>query len=141
MSIANVSFVPSDLVEAPIELPSASATLGAEFMTLLLAQLKHQNPLEPLDDQALIAQMTQVNSLQELQKINTGIAALGGSSDITEASVLIGKEVKYYTPDGEIESGLVSGFTVENGQILLSIDDKSIPVSFVIGVSQPVEEK
>jgi flagellar basal-body rod modification protein FlgD len=128
-------------VEAPIELPSASATLGAEFMTLLLAQLKHQNPLEPLDDQALIAQMTQVNSLQELQKINTGIAALSGSSDITEASVLIGKEVDYITPDGETGSGLVTGFTVENGQIMLSIDDKSIPVSFVIGVSQPVEEK
>lgn len=141
MSIANVSFVPSDLVDPPIELPSASATLGAEFMTLLLAQLKHQNPLEPLDDQALIAQMTQVNSLQELQKINTGIAALGGSSDITEASVLIGKEVDYFTPDGETGSGLVTGFTVENGQIMLSIGDTSVPISFVIGVSQPVEEK
>ncbi len=141
MSIANVSYVPADIAEQPVELPTSGATLGAEFMSLLLAQLRHQNPLEPLDDQAMIAQMTQINSLQELQKINTGIAALGGSSDITEASVLIGKEVKYYTPDGEMDSGLVTGFTVEHGQIMLSIDDKSIPISFVIGVSLPVEEK
>lgn len=43
---------------------------GGEFMQILLAQLRNQNPLEPMDDQQLIGQMTQLNSLEELQKIN-----------------------------------------------------------------------
>jgi len=44
---------------------------SSEFMMILLTQLRHQNPLEPMDDRELISQMTQLNSLEELKKINT----------------------------------------------------------------------
>lgn len=46
------------------------------FMAILLAQLRNQNPLEPMDDKELIAQMTQLNSLEELKKISSGIDTL-----------------------------------------------------------------
>ncbi len=46
------------------------------FMKMLLAQLRHQNPLEPMDDKEMIGQMTQLNSLQELQKINSTLQTL-----------------------------------------------------------------
>lgn len=60
------------------EVPNSSV-LGAyksEFMQILLAQLQHQNPFEPMDDTAMIAQMTQLNSLEELQKINVSLQTL-----------------------------------------------------------------
>jgi flagellar basal-body rod modification protein FlgD len=41
------------------------------FMAILLAQLRNQNPLEPMDDKELIGQMTQLNSLEELKKISS----------------------------------------------------------------------
>ncbi len=46
------------------------------FMLVLLAQMRHQNPLEPMDDKEMIAQMTQLNSLQELQKIRLTLEML-----------------------------------------------------------------
>ncbi|MFZ5808672.1 MAG: flagellar hook assembly protein FlgD [Chloroflexota bacterium] len=46
------------------------------FMAILLAQLRNQNPLEPMDDKELVAQMTQLNSLEELKKISSGIDTL-----------------------------------------------------------------
>ncbi len=46
------------------------------FMAILLAQLRNQNPLEPMDDKELIGQMTQLNSLEELKKISRGIETL-----------------------------------------------------------------
>jgi flagellar basal-body rod modification protein FlgD len=49
---------------------------GSAFMEVLLAQLRHQNPLEPMDDKELIGQMAQLNSLQELQKINATLVTL-----------------------------------------------------------------
>jgi flagellar basal-body rod modification protein FlgD len=49
---------------------------GGEFMMILLAQLRNQNPLEPMDDKQMIAQMAQLNSLQELQKINASLSTL-----------------------------------------------------------------
>jgi len=49
---------------------------GSEFMMVVLAQLKHQNPLKPVDDSQMIAQMAQLNSLQELQKISGTLEAM-----------------------------------------------------------------
>ena len=49
---------------------------GGEFMMLILAQLRHQDPLKPMDDSQMIAQFTQLNSLEELQKINTNLESL-----------------------------------------------------------------
>ena len=60
--------------------PSATSALSGfdanAFMAILLAQLRNQNPLEPMDDKELIAQMTQLNSLEELKKISAGIDTL-----------------------------------------------------------------
>jgi flagellar basal-body rod modification protein FlgD len=53
-----------------------SALDGGAFMEVLLAQLRHQNPLQPMDDKDLIGQMAQLNSLQELQKINSALEKL-----------------------------------------------------------------
>ncbi len=36
------------------------------FMTLLVAQLKNQDPLSPQDGTAFVAQLTQMNSLDQL---------------------------------------------------------------------------
>lgn len=55
---------------------SGLAMDGGEFMMILLTQLRNQNPLEPMDDKELISQMAQLNSLQELQKINASLSTL-----------------------------------------------------------------
>ncbi len=41
-----------------------------QFMHILLTQLTHQNPLEPLKDQDFIAQMAQFSSLEELKSMD-----------------------------------------------------------------------
>jgi flagellar basal-body rod modification protein FlgD len=43
------------------------------FMKLLLAELQHQDPLEPMDNNQLVGQMAQLNSLQQLTSINSNI--------------------------------------------------------------------
>ena len=46
------------------------------FMTLLVAQLKNQDPLEPQDGTAFVAQLAQFNSLDQLVGIRESIAKL-----------------------------------------------------------------
>lgn len=64
--------------KSPATAPSAAlpAMDASAFMQVLLAQMRHQNPLEPMDDKEMIAQMTQLNSLQELQKIRLTLETL-----------------------------------------------------------------
>lgn len=46
------------------------------FMTLLVAQLKNQDPLQPQDGTAFIAQLAQFNSLDQLMAIRQSIDLL-----------------------------------------------------------------
>lgn len=46
------------------------------FMTLLVAQLKNQDPLQPQDGTAFVAQLAQFNSLDQLMGIRASIDTL-----------------------------------------------------------------
>ena len=60
---------------------SAGDDLGKDdFMKLMLAQLQHQDPLKPMDDQAFIAQTAQFNALDEMTKLNATLSAVLDSS-------------------------------------------------------------
>ena len=60
--------------------PNRSTTgSGSEanmFMTLLVAQLKNQDPLQPQDGAAFVAQLAQFNSLDQLIGIRQSIEQL-----------------------------------------------------------------
>ena len=46
------------------------------FLTMLLAQLKNQNPLNPMDGTQFAAQLAQFSSLEQLQNLNTTMSSL-----------------------------------------------------------------
>jgi len=50
---------------------------GNDFLTLLTAQLKSQDPLQPQDPTAFVGQLVQFNSLQQLIDINQTLTQLG----------------------------------------------------------------
>ncbi len=54
---------------------SDSSTITAnDFLTLLVSELKNQDPTQPTDPNAYITQMVGVNSLQQLISINQELA-------------------------------------------------------------------
>lgn len=53
--------------------PNASSMIGLngnDFMTLLVAQLKNQDPTSPMDPTQFVTQLVQFNSLEQLININ-----------------------------------------------------------------------
>lgn len=46
------------------------------FMQLLLAELKNQDPLEPMNNSEMVSQMAQLNSLQQLTSISSNIETM-----------------------------------------------------------------
>jgi flagellar basal-body rod modification protein FlgD len=67
------------------------------FLTILLAQLTHQDPLNPMEDTDMTSQLAQFSSLEQLTSINDGISTLNDTmsqSDILTAVSFIGKEIK-----------------------------------------------
>jgi flagellar basal-body rod modification protein FlgD len=66
------------------------------FLRLLVAQLEHQDPLDPKSDTEFIAQLAQFSSLEQLTNINSSIVSMEkamGRQDLLGAVSFIGKEV------------------------------------------------
>jgi flagellar basal-body rod modification protein FlgD len=75
----------------------SSKTMGKEaFLTLLITQLQHQDPLNPADSTEFTAQLAQFSSLEQLSTINANLDALKlyqASSTNSQAVAYIGKEI------------------------------------------------
>ena len=88
-----------------------------------------------MDDKDLMGQITQLNSLQELQKLNEALLTMGKSNKLTETVDMIGKVVEFTADDGSVESGVVTGVSMVNDQPMLWVGDWMVPLSAVITVS------
>ena len=51
-----------------------------DFLTLLVTEMKNQDPTQPTDPNAYIQQLTEVNSLQQLIAINQDLTSTVGAS-------------------------------------------------------------
>jgi flagellar basal-body rod modification protein FlgD len=105
-----------------------------DFLQLLVTKLKYQDPMEPMSDEAFIAELAQFSSLEQLQNLNN---ALDNSLqwdylqmqtiNNTMATSLIGKDVKanfsnVYLDDGNLPE---IGFTTTEhaASVRVSITD------------------
>lgn len=82
-----------------------------DFMTILLAQLKYQDPNNPMDDTEMAAQLVQYSNLEALNKINDGVQSLvdSTSNDNILAGVnYIGKSIKSTGFNLTVDKGTVS---------------------------------
>src|SRR5215469_12580957 len=58
---------------------------GDDFMKLLLTQLRSQDPLQPMDPTEFVAQLVQLNSLQQLIGIHQLLQSATGTSTTPSA--------------------------------------------------------
>jgi flagellar basal-body rod modification protein FlgD len=65
-----------------------------QFLRLLLTQLTHQDPTEPLEDKEFIAQMAQFSTLEQMTNMNTELTRLFGLIAKSQAVALLGKTVQ-----------------------------------------------
>ena len=88
-----------------------------DFLKLLLAQLQNQDPMKPMDDTQMIAQMAQFSALEATQQLNSTIQQANNVQTIAQAGALIGKYVQADQADGTSTTGAVTGvnFTSTDG--------------------------
>ncbi len=65
------------------------------FLTLLVAQLKYQDPMNPADSTQFLTQTAQFTEVETLQKMETEQAAAQSASEVLAASSMIGRPVSY----------------------------------------------
>jgi len=82
-----------------------------DFMTILLAQLKYQDPNDPMDDKEMASQVVQYSNLEALNNINEGVQSIvsATSTDSILSGVnYIGKSIKSNGYNLTVDDGTVS---------------------------------
>lgn len=70
-----------------------------DFLKILVTQLQHQDPTNPMQDREFIAQMAQFSSLEQMTNMSQSFAKLSGVLNSSEAQALLGRNVEIL--DGE----------------------------------------
>lgn len=114
-----------------------------QFLSILITQLRHQDPLQPMQDREFIAQMAQFTSLEQLMNINTQLTAM--SQSLGAASSLIGKQISWmFKPedgsDSVMKSGIVDSIIVREGVHYAKVGDSEVSLDQIVKIENAVTE-
>src|SRR3954470_8194758 len=101
----------------------ADPVLGKDdFLKLMVAQMKNQDPMNPADDKDNIAQMAQFSSLEQITNLATATQDLANRMSLTQNVGLLGHDVTYTGADGPAVTGKVDGLNLaQDGTAKLSV--------------------
>lgn len=116
--------------------PTAKKTVDKElFLKLLVTQLRNQDPSSPMDTTQVMAQSTQLASMEQLTELATTsregfalqmrIAALG----------MIGQQVSYLDEDGKTVTGTASAVSFTGSAPTVTVGDEQVALGAISAVT------
>jgi len=127
---SKINFIDSDKV-------GLNALDADAFMKLLIAQLQNQDPTNPTSNEDMLAQISQMRSLQSNVQLTDTLTSLGVGQQLSAASAMIGKLIAATNDNGDPVTGQVSSVIVQNGTAYLQVGDQGIKLSQVTEVANP----
>ncbi|MET7420651.1 flagellar hook capping FlgD N-terminal domain-containing protein [Dactylosporangium sp. NPDC005555] len=107
------------------------------FLKLLVAQLKYQDPMKPMDNSEFLAQTAQFTTVEKLSDLATMEQSLLTAQLQLGASNLIGKTVAYTDKDGKAQSGVVTAAAFSGNSPTLRVGDTDVALGAVKEVRNP----
>ncbi|BDG59356.1 flagellar hook assembly protein FlgD [Caldinitratiruptor microaerophilus] len=98
-----------------------------EFLTLLITELRYQNPMEPMDTSEYMAQLAQFGTMEEIQN-------LGRLAARSYSASLLGRRVTAADSGGDTVTGTVVGVReAPDGSTRVRVQDGSREVEVDLG--------
>ncbi len=92
------------------------------FLRLMIAELQNQDPLNPLENKDMLAQISQIREVGATDKLTETLESVLLGQNIASSTNLIGADVDALSDDNERVSGVVSRVSIENGQPKLQLE-------------------
>jgi flagellar basal-body rod modification protein FlgD len=116
------------------------------FYKLLIAEMRYQDPMEPMDNAKMVEQVAGIRSIEASTAMTKTLETVTRQQNYSTAASLIGKQVtgilKDYSGNEVAVSGVVTQVTFgANGQVVLELDDGAarLPLEAVVQVQNPVQ--
>ena len=93
------------------------------FLTLMIKELQNQDPLNPLDNKDMLAQISQIREVGATDKLTKTLDSVLLGQNIASATNLIGADITALSDDGESVAGLVNRISIDKGVPKLHVDN------------------
>jgi flagellar basal-body rod modification protein FlgD len=115
--------------------PSASKkTLDYDaFLKLLIAQIKFQDPTQPLDPTEQVSQLATFSTVEQSIKTNTKLDSLLTSFALAQADSVIGRTLT--SADGETSGKVMSVRIIEGGAVAILDNGKEVTLGSGVRIS------
>ncbi|KYK49820.1 MULTISPECIES: flagellar hook assembly protein FlgD [Bradyrhizobium] len=107
------------------------------FLQLLIAEMKNQDPTNPMDTSQYMSQFAQLSTVEQAMQTNSKLDALLSSQSLSQANGLIGKTVSFTDSTGASFSGKVVSVSINSdGSIATLADGTKVAVGPGLTISQ-----
>lgn len=125
MTIIDPSMSKTGLSLAKVGASGSTAVQGLQnqFLKLLVTQLQHQDPLNPMDNAELTSQLAQISTVEGINNLKNTLLAISGQIDVSQsmnAVAMIGKGV--LIPGSVVKVGVDVGQPAERAATPYGID-------------------
>ena len=97
-------------------------TLGKDdFLKLMVAQLTHQDPMNPMQDSDMMGQMASFSTLEQITNMAAANDTIASNLTSTGAIGLIGRTVTYTDDNDVSHTGVVDKVTTAGGKPSLTV--------------------
>ncbi len=115
-----------------------SQTAAIDYFQLLTIQMQNQDPIDPVDQEGLINDLTQFSILEGIENLNTSFGQVLQLQQLTQGVNLMGKTVDYRDPvTDQFVSGTASEVFNVDDSIKVLVDGKTVSLDDIVRVSEP----
>ena len=107
------------------------------FLDLLVAQLRNQDPSSPMDSSQLMAQTTQLTTMEKLVELSDTSRESFALQMRMAAASLVGQQVTWADADGGGHTGTVSGVSYAGSVPTVTVGDQTVALDAVSSVTTP----
>jgi flagellar basal-body rod modification protein FlgD len=101
---------------------NTGGTLGKDdFLKLMVAQLQHQDPMNPMQDSDMMGQMASFSTLEQITNMAAANDTIAANLTSTGAIGLIGRTVTYTDENDLSHTGVVEKVTTAGGKPSLTV--------------------
>jgi flagellar basal-body rod modification protein FlgD len=133
----NVTSATSAAAATQSPTPTASAPPDSldynSFLTLLIAQMKNQDPTKPTDPSQFVAQLASFSSVEQAIKTNSKLDTMMTSLALSQAEGLIGRTLT--SSDGSVTGAVAGIHIVSGGAVAILENGKEVPLDAGVTVS------
>lgn len=113
----------------------SSQLATVDYLELLTIQLRNQDPIDPVDQEGLINDLTQFSMLEGVENLNTSFSDILKIEQLGQGLDFVGKNINYRDANDQLQSGRVSEVFNNGEEVALIVNGESIPVSSVLSAS------